>query len=221
MARFSVIVLMSASKTWRILQQGKGWIGPSAYFKVLNHLLYASKCVRVHHCSMSMLKTWFLPAMDSFHLFQKNIKNIKKCWKHHDIIVHSCWFYFNRNKLVAHNSFSSFEGQKCSGQKQIVHLYMNLCGTDLLSIGSYLCLSMCEFLWACKAHIVFCHAWLHELLLLGHSEPAPTTTAPWRMDGKWSGNNFLLGSSSLANHGGLAQLLFFFLLPTHNQVVSR
>jgi len=25
---------------------------------------------------------------------------------------------------------------------------------------------------------------------------------PSRMDGKWSGNSFLLGSSSLANHGG-------------------
>ncbi len=34
-----------------------------------------------------------------------------------------------------------------------------------------------------------------------HSEPA-STRAPWRMDGKWSRNSFLLGSSSLANHGG-------------------
>jgi hypothetical protein len=29
-------------------------------------------------------------------------------------------------------------------------------------------------------------------------EPAPTST-PWRMNGKWSGSSFLLGSSSLAN----------------------
>jgi len=36
---------------------------------------------------------------------------------------------------------------------------------------------------------------------LGHSEPAPTS-APSRMDDMWSGNSFLLGSSSLANHGG-------------------
>jgi hypothetical protein len=35
----------------------------------------------------------------------------------------------------------------------------------------------------------------------GHNEPAPTS-APWRMDGKWWGNSFLLGSRSLANHGG-------------------
>jgi hypothetical protein len=35
----------------------------------------------------------------------------------------------------------------------------------------------------------------------GHSAPAPTS-ALRRMDGKWSGNSFLLGSSSLANHGG-------------------
>jgi hypothetical protein len=34
----------------------------------------------------------------------------------------------------------------------------------------------------------------------GHSEQAPTT-APWRMNGKRSGNSFLLGSSPLANHG--------------------
>jgi hypothetical protein len=31
----------------------------------------------------------------------------------------------------------------------------------------------------------------------GHGEPAPTS-APWRMNGKWSGNSFLLGFSSLA-----------------------
>jgi hypothetical protein len=35
----------------------------------------------------------------------------------------------------------------------------------------------------------------------GQSEPPPTK-APWRMDGNRSLNNFLLGSSSLANHGG-------------------
>jgi hypothetical protein len=29
------------------------------------------------------------------------------------------------------------------------------------------------------------------------------TRSLWMMDSKWSGNNFLLGSSSLANHGGL------------------
>jgi hypothetical protein len=103
MARFSVIVLMSAW-TWKIMQQREGlnwslWLFKSS----LNHPLYASICVRVHHSLMSMLKTWFLPAMGSFDLFQKNNFWIKKCWKHHDIIVHSCWFYFNRNNLVAHS----------------------------------------------------------------------------------------------------------------------
>ncbi len=34
-----------------------------------------------------------------------------------------------------------------------------------------------------------------------HSEPAPSS-GPWRMNGKWSENNFLLGFSFLANHGG-------------------
>jgi hypothetical protein len=38
-------------------------------------------------------------------------------------------------------------------------------------------------------------------------EAAPTST-PQRMDDKWSGNSLLLGSSSLANHGWLPQLLF-------------
>ncbi len=46
----------------------------------------------------------------------------------------------------------------------------------------------------------------------GQSEPAPTN-APWkRMDDKWS-NNFLLDSSSTANHGGY--LSCFALLPTN------
>jgi hypothetical protein len=38
------------------------------------------------------------------------------------------------------------------------------------------------------------------------------------MDDKWSGNSFLLDSSSLVNHGGLAQLLFlYYLLTTDKQ----
>ncbi len=49
----------------------------------------------------------------------------------------------------------------------------------------------------------------------GHSEPAPKS-APWKWNGKWSGNNFLLGSSSLANNGFSPQLLFFSYLPTYN-----
>ncbi len=43
--------------------------------------------------------------------------------------------------------------------------------------------------------------WIWVQNICGHSEPAPTR-APWRMNGKWSGNNFLLDSSSLVNHGG-------------------
>jgi hypothetical protein len=42
------------------------------------------------------------------------------------------------------------------------------------------------------------------------SEPAPTS-APWRMDVKRSGNNFLLDSSCQLNHGGYITCLF--LLP--------
>ncbi len=41
--------------------------------------------------------------------------------------------------------------------------------------------------------------------MMGHSEPAPTI-APWRMNGKWSGNSFLLGFSCS----------FFSYLPTNN-----
>jgi hypothetical protein len=47
--------------------------------------------------------------------------------------------------------------------------------------------------------------WPHfstRCLVLGQvSEPAPISP-PWRMDDKWSKNSFLLGSSSLATHGG-------------------
>jgi hypothetical protein len=51
-----------------------------------------------------------------------------------------------------------------------------------------------------------------EVSSLGHSEPAPTS-APSRMDDMWSGNSFLLGSSSLANHDGWLSC-FIYYLPT-------
>jgi hypothetical protein len=35
----------------------------------------------------------------------------------------------------------------------------------------------------------------------GHNELAPTS-APWRMDDKWSKNNFFSCFNSLANHSG-------------------
>jgi hypothetical protein len=45
----------------------------------------------------------------------------------------------------------------------------------------------------------------------GHSEPALTSAPPWRMNGEWSANSFLLGSSCLANHGGYLSCFFFHL----------
>jgi hypothetical protein len=36
----------------------------------------------------------------------------------------------------------------------------------------------------------------------GNNEPAAPTSALWWMNSKWTGNSFLLGSSSLANQGG-------------------
>jgi len=39
------------------------------------------------------------------------------------------------------------------------------------------------------------------------------------MDGKWSENSFLLGSCSLANHGGYLTRLFYYL-PTNNALVG-
>jgi hypothetical protein len=36
------------------------------------------------------------------------------------------------------------------------------------------------------------------------------------MDGKWSGNSFLLSFSSLANYGGYLSFFFFNYLPTNN-----
>jgi hypothetical protein len=38
-----------------------------------------------------------------------------------------------------------------------------------------------------------------KVLSKSNSEPAPTS-APWKMNDKWSENTFLLGSSSQANH---------------------
>jgi hypothetical protein len=61
---------------------------------------------------------------------------------------------------------------------------------------------------------------LSKAMFCSHSEPVPTS-APWRMDGKWSGNSFLLGSSSLANHGGYLSCFLFFYLLTNNPQVGR
>jgi hypothetical protein len=44
--------------------------------------------------------------------------------------------------------------------------------------------------------LVLGHTSLLVVVTKGHSEPEPTS-APWRMNGKWSGNSFLLSSSSL------------------------
>ncbi len=71
----------------------------------------------------------------------------------------------------------------------------------------------------CKAHGCMCNERCIDLNyssfgILGQSEPAPTST-PWRMNDKWSGNNFLLGSSSLANHGGYLSCFFLFFSPTY------
>jgi hypothetical protein len=46
----------------------------------------------------------------------------------------------------------------------------------------------------------------------GHNEPA-SSRGPWRMDGKWSRNSFLLGSSYVVNPGDWRSCLF--LLPTY------
>jgi hypothetical protein len=54
--------------------------------------------------------------------------------------------------------------------------------------------------------------------LPNHNEPAPIS-APWRMNDKWSRNYFLLGLSSLVNHGGYLSL-FFPYLPTNNPQVG-
>jgi len=37
---------------------------------------------------------------------------------------------------------------------------------------------------------------------MGRNEPAPTGGAQWIMNDNWSRNSFVLGSTSLANHGG-------------------
>jgi hypothetical protein len=56
---------------------------------------------------------------------------------------------------------------------------------------------------------------------VNHQYP-PAHHEGW-MDGKWSGNSFLLVSSTLANHGDYLSCLLFttYLLTTHKQVVSR
>jgi hypothetical protein len=58
------------------------------------------------------------------------------------------------------------------------------------------------FVFAKRKHFSRTVAQRSECFLHSFSEPAPTSAPPWRMNGKCSGNSFLLGFSSLANHGG-------------------
>jgi len=48
-------------------------------------------------------------------------------------------------------------------------------------------------------------------------QPTPTN-APWRMDGKWIGNNFLLGFNSLVNDGTGYPSSHFQYLTTNNHL---
>jgi hypothetical protein len=68
-------------------------------------------------------------------------------------------------------------------QSLVFHLHINVCHKYVWKASN----SNCWWKWVTRKG--------------GHSEPAPTS-APWRMNDKWSGNSFLLSSSSLANHGG-------------------
>jgi len=47
-----------------------------------------------------------------------------------------------------------------------------------------------------------------------------TSSTPWRMNDKWSGNSFLLGFSCLANHDGYLSCCFYYP-PTNNLLVAR
>jgi hypothetical protein len=69
-----------------------------------------------------------------------------------------------------------------------------------------ICLATWEQSYLLKEeHLVFemfvCTKQCGGRCFMGHSEPAPTS-AQCRINGKWSGNSFMLSSSSLANHGG-------------------
>ncbi len=73
----------------------------------------------------------------------------------------------------------------------------------------------------CTAEKVAIAKHRHCAATVNHQYP-PAHHEGW-MDGKWSGNSFLLVSSTLANHGGYLSCLLFttYLLTTHKQVVSR
>jgi hypothetical protein len=43
---------------------------------------------------------------------------------------------------------------------------------------------------------------LQKILTCVNHHPTPRSNTPWRMDGKWWGNSFLLGSNYVANHDG-------------------
>jgi hypothetical protein len=72
--------------------------------------------------------------------------------------------------------------------------------TGILFFGEVNQISISVYAWNWIQRFLFKIKESPTLVGIGHSEPAPTST-PSRMDGKWSGNSFLLGSSCLGNHG--------------------
>jgi hypothetical protein len=142
---------------------------------------------------------------------------LTKCKHFHVSLVWLSQYYF-RLSVATPSKFA--RGRKPNGLtsaifKQSGRLYRD--GKFVYNLPQHnsqlssLCLNI---FWSLTRKQSFVH--LHKLGIWGDSEPAPTS-APWRMDGKWSGNSFLLGSSSLANHDSLAHLLLFYNLPTNNQ----
>ncbi len=63
---------------------------------------------------------------------------------------------------------------------------------------------------------------INKIILELCCQPTPTN-APWRIDGKWIGNNYLLGFNSLVNDGiGYPNSHFQYLTTNnHLQVVTR
>jgi hypothetical protein len=71
------------------------------------------------------------------------------------------------------------------------------CTSNFMGVKVSTCMVLCTlYSMFCFAKHMSCSAKKKEKATVSELTP---TSAPWRMDGKWSGDRFLLGSSSLAS----------------------
>ncbi len=124
----------------------------------------------------------------------------KFAWKLEKLIKSTLQFKF----FYKTNTKVSFKTTDFVGKEIIDH--HGLTNSSLVLLEACECFLGRYYQKSCQTNLrVVGHTW--AVSQPNQSEPEPTNNAPWRMNGNWTGNSFLLGSSSC----------LFYYLPTNQE----